>query len=138
MDEFYRYGLPNASITHLRQLGQSPVYFAGTLGSQYRHGDPSAFDRVAGYLNTAFFYSPVEHLQLTAFARPEIQFYTNDPLDSSRKDLNLSVGASAVLTPIEYVSIGVTASFIENFSSSNPAEYEVFSPSVVIGGRIAF
>ena len=136
--EFYRYGLANASITNVRQLGGSPVYFAGSFGSQFRHGDPSAFDRVTAYANAAFFYSPIEHLQLTAFVRPEGQFYTNDPIDSSRTDLNFSVGASAVLTPVEYVSLGVTASFVGNYSSSSRADYEVVSPSLFIGGRISF
>lgn len=136
--EFYHYGLANLSITHVRQLGQTPIYFAGTAGSTYRHGDPSAFDRFTGYVSAAVFYSPLEHLQLTAFVRPEGQLYTNDPIDDSRKDLNLNVGAAAVLTPVEYVSLGVTASFVGNYSNSGPAEYDVFSPSLVIGGRIAF
>ena len=138
VDEFYRYGLGTASITHVRQLGGSPVYFAGSAGSQFRHGDPSEFDRITAYVNAAVFYSPLEHLQLTVFMRPEGQRYTNDALDSSRTDFNFSVGASAVLTPVEYVSLGVTASFVGNYSSSDPADYEVFSPSLVIGGRIAF
>jgi hypothetical protein len=138
VEEFYRYGLATASITHVRQLGRTPVYFAGSFGSTWRHGDPSAFDRVTAYVNAAFFYSPLEHFQLTAFVRPEGQLYTNDPIKASRKDLNLNVGASAVLTPVEYVSLGVTASFIGNYSTSAPAEYDVFSPSLVIGGRIAF
>lgn len=137
-DDFYHYGLASAGITNVRQLGGSPVYFAGTLGSQYRHGDPSAFDRVTAFVNAALFYSPIEHLQLTAFARPEGQFYTNDPLDSSRTDLNFSVGASAILTPLEYVSFGITGSFVGNASSSDPADYAVGSPAVIVGGRVAF
>lgn len=138
VDEFYRYGLASASISNVRQLGGSPVYFAGSFGSQFRHGDPSQFDRVTAYVNAVLFYSPLEHFQLTVFVRPEGQLYTNDPIDSSRTDFNVSVGASAVLTPVEYVSLGVTASFVGNYSSSDPSDYEVFSPSVVIGGRIAF
>lgn len=98
-DDFYHYGLASVGITNVRQLGGSPVYLASTLGSQYRHGDPSAFDRVTAFVNAALFYSPIEHLHLTAFARPEGQFYTNDPIDSSRTDFNFSVGASAILTP---------------------------------------
>ncbi len=137
-DDFYHYGLASAGITHVRQLGPAPVYLAATLGSQYRHGDPSAFDRVTAFVNAALFYSPIEHLQLTAFARPEGQFYTNDPIDSSRTDLNFSVGLSAILTPVEYVSFGVTGSFVGNASSAELADYAVASPSVVVGGRIAF
>jgi len=138
VDEFFRYGLLSASISHFRQLWQSPVYFAGTFGSNYRHGDPSGFDRVTAFLNTAFLYSPLEHFQLTAFVRPEAQFYTNDPIDSSRHDLNVSLGFTASVTPVEYVTVGFTASFVGNYSSSDPSDYEVFSPSVVLGGRIAF
>ena len=138
IDEFFRYGLLHASITHLRQLGQSGVYFAGTFGSNYRHGDPSEFDRITGFLNTAFLWSPIDHLQLSAFVRPEVQFYTNDPTDDSRTDLNLSVGASATVSPIEYVTVGLTASLIGNYSSADARDYEVFSPSIVLAGRIAF
>lgn len=137
-DDFYHFGLASIGITNVRQLGGSPIYFSGTLGSQHRHGDPSSFDRFAAFLNVALFYSPVDHVQLTAFARPEGQFYTNDPIDSSRTDLNFSVGASAVYTPIDYVSVGVTASFVGNSSSSASADYAVASPSLVLGGRIAF
>ncbi|MDQ3625945.1 MAG: hypothetical protein M3372_02295, partial [Verrucomicrobiota bacterium] len=96
------------------------------------------FDRVTAFLNAAFLYSPLEHFQLTAFVRPEGQFYTNDPVDSSRHDLNVSVGITASVTPVEYVTVGFTASFVGNYSSSDPSDYEVFSPSVVLGGRIAF
>lgn len=56
----------------------------------------------------------------------------------SRTDFNISVSASAVLTPVEYVSLGATASFVGNYSSSSRADYEVVSPSLVIGGRISF
>ena len=136
--EFFRYGLPSVSISHFRQLWGSPVYFAGIAGTTYRHGDPSEFDRVTAFVNASFLYSPLEHFQLTAFVRPEGQFYTNDPVDDSRRDLNVSLGVTASLTPVEYVSIGLTASFIGNYSSSDPSDYEVFSPSIVIGGRIAF
>lgn len=137
-NEFYRYGIANASLTHVRQLWGSPVYFAGSGGVTARNGAPSAFDRFTAYANAAVFYSPLEHLQLSAFVRPEGQAYTNDPMKSSRKDFNLNVGAAAVLTPIEYVSLGVTANFTGNYSNSAPAEYDVFSPSLVVSGRIAF
>ena len=136
--EFFRYGLPSVSISHFRQLWSSPVYFAGTAGTTYRHGDPSEFDRVTAFVNASFLYSPLEHFQLTAFIRPEGQFYTNDPIDDSRRDLNVSLGVTASLTPVEYVSIGFTTSFVGNYSSSDPSDYEVFSPSIVFGGRIAF
>lgn len=136
--EFYRYGLATASITNVRQLGGSPIYFAGSVGSQWRHGDPSQFDRITAYANAALFYSPLEHFQLSAFVRPEGQFYTNDPVDSSRTDFNFSVGASAVLTPVDYISLGATFSFVGNYSSSSRADYEVISPTLVLGARIAF
>jgi hypothetical protein len=73
-------------------------------------------------VNAALFCSPLEHCQLTAFVRREGQLYTNDPIKSSRKDLNLNVGASAVLTPVDYVSVGMTATFVGNYSNSGPAE----------------
>jgi len=136
--EFYRYGLLAGSITHRRQLGSSPVYFSGTLGSNFRHGDPSKFDRITLYLNAGFLYSPIEHLQLTAFVRPDAQFYTDDPLDSSRTDFNISAGTAVILTPVEYVSFALTLSVVGNYSSSDPSDYEVFSPSVMVEGRIAF
>ena len=136
--EFFRYGLPSVSISHFRQLWGSPVYFAGTFGTTYRHGDPSEFDRVTAFVNASFLYSPLEHFQLTAFIRPEGQFYTNDPNDDSRSDLNVSLGLTASLNPVEYVSIGLTTSFVGNYSSSDPEDYEVFSPSIVLGARIAF
>lgn len=32
----------------------------------------------------------------------------------------------------------ITAAFMSNSSTSSPADYEVFSPSIVLGGRVAF
>jgi hypothetical protein len=136
--EFYKYGLLNASITNFRQLGRYPVYFSFSLGSNWRHGDPSAFDRITGYLNAAVLYIPIEHVQVTGFIRPEGQFYTNDPVEASRKDFNLNVGSAVSWTPIENVSFGVTATYVGNFSTLGARQYNVFAPSIAVAARIAF
>ncbi|MEP6685798.1 MAG: hypothetical protein ABJB22_03400 [Verrucomicrobiota bacterium] len=136
--EFYTYGLLNASVTHIRQLGKSPAFLAATLGSNWRQGDPSAFDRVTAYLNLLVSYSPVETVQLGAFVRPEGQLYTNDPLRSSRKDFNISAGTNFSWTPIEYVTLSATALFIGNYSTLGVREYDVFSPNLTLAAQIAF
>lgn len=136
--EFYLYGLLNASFTHTRPLGHWPLNFAATIGSNWRHGDPADFDRVTGYLNFVLFYSPAQTVQLAAFVRPEIQGYLHDPDSSSRRDFNFSAGVSATWTPIEYLSFGATASFTGNYSSSDPKDYEVFLPSIVLAARASF
>lgn len=138
IDEFYRFGLFSGGLTHTRQLFNLPLYFSGTLGSTFRFGDPSRFDRVTTYLNASLLYSLSEHFQFTAFIRPEGQFYTDDPVDSSRTDFNFSTGVAAIVAPNEYFNVALTASFVGNYSSSNPSDYEVFSPTLVLEGRIAF
>ncbi|HMJ07165.1 MAG TPA: hypothetical protein VK474_12975, partial [Chthoniobacterales bacterium] len=40
VDEFYRYGLVNLSATRIWSLGGLPLQIAGTLGANWRHGDP--------------------------------------------------------------------------------------------------
>jgi hypothetical protein len=130
--------LLNGTITNFRQLGRYPVYFSFSLGSTWRHGDPSAFDRITGYLNAAVLYSPIEHVQVTGFIGPQGQFYTNDPVKASRKDFNLSVGSAVSWTPIENLSFGVTASYVGNFSTVGAWRYDVFAPSIVAAAKIAF
>jgi hypothetical protein len=134
--EFYRYGLANVNLNHYRPLG--PVYLLATAGVYSRHGESSAFDRIVPYLSAAALYSPIENVQLSAFVRPELQFYTNDPIKSSRTDFNVSVGTTAAWTPIQYVSIGATLALVGNYSNSGVQEYNVFSPSVVVGAQISF
>lgn len=136
--EFYKYGLVNASVTHVRQLGQRPLHFAGTLGTNWRHGDPGDFDRATAYLNFVLLYSPIDTVQFAAFARPEMQFYLRDPNSDSRNDFNFNTGVSATWTPIEYFSMGVAASFIGNYSSVGRQDYDVFLPSIVLTGRASF
>ena len=136
--EFYTFGLLNASATHIQQLGQCPVFLATTLGSNWRQGDPSAFDRVTLYLNFLVSYSPCETVQIGAFARPEGQFYTNDPMSGSRKDFNFSAGTTFSWTPIQYVTLSATALFIGNHSTLGVRDYDVFSPNLTVSGHIAF
>jgi len=137
-DEFYTYGLANLSIAHRRQLGSSPVQFGGSLGTSWRHGDPSEFDRATLYVTAGLLYSPVESVQFAAFIWPDLQFYLNDPNDSSRTDLNFNAGASATWTPTDYLTFGVTATFTNNSSSVRVEDYDVFLPSIVISARISF
>jgi len=134
--EFYRYGLANVSLTHYVPLG--PVYLVAMAGAYARNGASSAFDRIAPYGSAVALYSPIENVQLSAFVRPEVQFYTNDPIKSSRTDFNVSVGTSVAWTPIEYVSIGASLAFVGNYSNSGVQGYNVFSPSIAVGGQISF
>lgn len=137
-DEFYKFALLNGSITNIRPLGQASIYLASTAGVNWRVGDPSAFDRVDPYLDFALTYSPFENIFLGAFLRPEVRFYTNDPIKSSRTDFDLLVGANASWTPVKYLALGATLSFTDNFSSSGSAEYDVVTPALVLSARIAF
>jgi hypothetical protein len=137
-DDLYKDGLLFLSVTHTRALGESGVVFVGSLGASLRNGDPSAFDRATTYVNLQFIYSPIEHVQVSAFLRPDVQFYTNDPNDSSRTDLNLALGAGVNWAPIEYVSLGAGVSFVGNYSTESKSSYNVFSPSVTLGAHISF
>ncbi|MEP6821619.1 MAG: hypothetical protein ABI946_04640 [Chthoniobacterales bacterium] len=136
--EFYRYGLLAASVTNVRQLGGMPLYLSSSLGSNWRHGDPSDFDRATVYLNFILLYKPMETLQFAAFARPEMQFYLRDPNDDSRRDFNFNAGIGATWTPIEYFSMGVAGSFTGNASSAARQDYKVFLPGVVASGHVSF
>ena len=136
--EFYRYGLVNASATHIWSLQGLPIQIGGTLGATWRHGDPSDFDRATAYLTLVLLYSPTDTLQCAVFVRPEGQSYIHDPVSNSRRDFNFSSGASATWTPINYFSLGVTATFTGNYSSVGAEDYDVFLPSVVATGRFSF
>jgi len=136
--EFYRYGLANVNLNYFQPLAGLPLYALWSLGVYSRHGDPSSFDRVAPYLSSAILYRPCPQWQISGFIRPEGQFYTNDPLDSSRSDFNLSLGSAVSWTPNEYVAIGASVSFVGNYSDAGGRSYNVFSPTIGVGGRISF
>ncbi len=135
---FYRYGLAGVSVNHYLPIPNSPVYLICSGGVYDRSGDASAFDRVAPYLVAAAAYRPIDQVQLSAYLRPEGQFYTNDPLDSSRTDFNLSLGSAVAWTPNQYVSVGASLSFVGNYSNAAGRSYNVFSPSVAVGAQISF
>ena len=136
--EFYKYGLLNASFTHVRPLGSTPLRAIASVGSNWRHGDPSEFDRATLYVNGVLVYSPIDTVQVIGFIRPEVQFYLHDPDSDSRTDLTVTAGVSFVWTPIEYFSLGTTATVTGNYSTTGENEYDVFLPSVFVSGRFAF
>ena len=136
--EFYKYGLLNVSVTHLLQLGNTGVTLAFTGGGYWRAGEPSASDRVVVYGNAVALYSPIDKVQVTAFVRPELQFYIHDPTEADREDLNLAIGATASWTPVRYFTIAATASYVANLSSVRFHSYEVATPSVVLAAQFAF
>ena len=136
--EFYRYGLANFSINHFVPLPQQPIYLLLSGGVYDRHGESSAFDRVAPYLSATAVYRPIDQVQVSAYLRPEYQFYTNDPLDSSRADFNLSVGTGVTWTPCPYVALGASLNFVGNYSNAGGRSYNVFSPTIALGAQITF
>ena len=130
--EFYRYGFLNGSVTHFRQIGSAPVYLSVTGGAYWRHGDPADSDRVSGYVYAAAIYNICETLQLWGFTRPEVQHYTHDVSGGSRNDFNVTVGASLIWSPLEYLSVGATASYVGNFSSVSGRDYDLVTPTVLL------
>jgi hypothetical protein len=135
VDEFYRYGFLNGSITHVMQLGKTGLSITG--GAYGRHGDPSLSDRVAGYFNVMAFYDLAEKVQLSGFARPEVQHYTHDPA-GDRDDFNVTVGASVSWMPTDYAAVVATACYIGNFSSIDTRDYDVVMPSLIFGAQFKF
>lgn len=136
--EFYKFGLLEGTLTRLAPLGTLPLYLGTTGGIYWRQGDPSAFDRVSGYLSALLIYNLRENVQLSVFARPELQIYTNDPIRTTREDFNVSVGATASWSPLEYVTLSTTAAYVGNFSSVGPRRYDVLTPAIVVSANIAF
>jgi hypothetical protein len=136
--EFYRYGLANFSLNHTMPIPETPIYLLATAGLYDRHGDPSAFDRVAPYVTVAALYRPIDKVQISAYIRTEYQFYTNDPLTSSRQDFNLSLGSSVVWSPCEYFSVGASLAFVGNYSNAGGRSYNVFSPSIAVSAQYSF
>jgi hypothetical protein len=135
--EFYRYGFLNGSITHLIQFQTPPISLWVTGGVYSRHGDPSASDRVSGYLSLYAIYNLCEKVQLAAFTRPEWQHYTHDAA-GSRQDFNVTVGASLTWQPRDEVAVVATASYIGNYSTVGAREYNLVTPSLVLAAKIAF
>jgi hypothetical protein len=137
IDEFYRSGFLNASITHLIQFQSVPVGLSMTGGAYWRHGDPSISDRVAGYLNFLAIYNLAEKVQLSAFARPEVQHYTHDPA-GSRDDFNVTIGAAVSWNPKDYLSVSASAYYVGNFSTIDEHRYDVVNPSLTFAAKIDF
>jgi hypothetical protein len=135
--EFYRYGFLNGSITHLIQFRTAPINLWVTGGVYSRHGDPSASDRISGYLNLYAVYNLCEKVQLAAFTRPEWQHYTHDAA-GSRQDFNVTVGASLTWQPREEVAVVATASYVGNYSTVGAREYNLVTPSLIFAAKIAF
>jgi hypothetical protein len=136
--EFYKFGLLNFSMTHVVSLPQLPVNIGLSGGAYWRQGDPSAFDRISPYLSAVGIYSLTREIQFTAFVRPEFQIYTNDPDKAGRKDFNLSLGGTLSWTPVQYVTVAGTASYIGNFSNAGVRGYNVVTPAVILAASIAF
>ena len=136
--EFYKFGLLEGSLTRFAPLGNLPLYLGTTGGIYWRQGDPSAFDRVSGYLSALLISNLRENVQLSVFARPELQIYTNDAVRTTREDFNVSVGATASWSPLEYVTLSTTAAYVGNFSSVGPRRYDVLMPAIVVSASIAF
>jgi hypothetical protein len=135
--EFYRYGFLNGSITHLIQFRTAPINLWLTAGAYSRHGDPSASDRISGYMSLSAVYNICEKVQLSAFTRPELQHYTHDAA-GSRQDFNLTVGASLIWQPHQDVAVVATASYIGNYSTVGAREYNLITPSLILAAKIAF
>jgi hypothetical protein len=138
LDEFYRYGFLNGSITHLLEVGTAPIHLALTGGAYWRHGDPSPSDRVSGYFNVAGIYDVSDTVQLSAFTRPEVQHYTHDLSGSSRDDFNVAVGAAVSWTPKPYLVFAATAAYVGNWSTIGVRDYQVVTPSLLFAAQITF
>jgi len=138
IDEFYRSGFLNPSITHVVQFQAVPVGLIMTGGAYWRHGDPSLSDRVAGYFNLLAIYNLAEKVQLSGFARPEVQHYTHDASGSSREDFNITVGAALSWNPKEYLSVSASAYYVGNFSTVDERRYDVVNPSLSFAAKIDF
>jgi hypothetical protein len=136
--EFYKFGLLDANITRIAPLPESPFTLGTTGGLYWRQGDPSQFDRVSAYLTGLLIYKFSETVQFSTFVRPEFQIYTNDPADDTREDFNVTIGATASWAPRDYLALVASAVYVGNFSSESVRRYDVFTPALVLGARIAF
>lgn len=136
--EFYRSGFLNGSITHRIQFQKAPVYLEMSGGAYWRHGDPSSSDRVTGFLLVAAIYNICETVQLSGFTRPEIQHYTHDLSGGSREDFNLTVGTALTWNPRDYLSVGMTAAYVGNFSNVSERRYDLVTPNLFLSAGIAF
>jgi hypothetical protein len=136
--QFYKFGLLNLSVNYITSLSQVPISLALTGGTYWRQGEPSTFDRVSPYFGVIGIYNLPNSVQLTGFLRPELQFYLNDPTESDRKDLNLTIGTTLSWTPLPYVTLAATISYVGNYSTVGARGYNVFTPSAVVAASIAF
>lgn len=149
--DFYKFALISESITLVRQLGKSPVYTGTTFGVNGRLGNPSTFDRYSLFLNGAALWSPKDTIQLVAFVRPEVHFFTNHNGGSDHHgdsalverantptDFNLSAGLAVTWTPIKSFSVSANFLWTKSWSTYGPHQYNVYTPSVGLTASIAF
>ena len=149
--DFYKFALFSEALTYIHQLGHSPVFTGTTLGATWRLGNPSTFDRFGFFLNGAALWSPVDKLQLAAFVRPEVHFFTNHDggvnhhstegfIDraATPTDFNLSAGIAVTWTPIKNVSVSANFLWTKSWSTYAPHEYDVYTPGVGLMVSVAF
>ncbi len=139
--DVYKYGTLNLSLNHVRQLGErgvSPFFFSGSFAVSLRNGDPTAFDRVDLDLPLTLIYTPFERAQIFASFRPSVQFYTNDPVESDRRDLNLLAAVGVSYQFASWFSVGANYSWTGNYSNAAFRDYEVNMPGFSVTGKISF
>lgn len=139
--DVYKFGVLDVRLTHFRALGErgvSPFFFSGAFGLALRNGDPSAFDRFEISLPLTVLYTPFEHVQIFAFIRPSLQFYTNDFIENDRKDFNLGAGLGASYQVASWLSVGANFVWTGNYSTAQQRDYEVATPGLSVTAKIAF
>ncbi len=136
--EFYKYGLLNQSFTKIDRLGDKPFFLSTSVGAGYRHGDPSALDRLTTYVSAGIFYVPGESFSASLFFRPEGQFYLNPPIRSDRTDLNLAVGLSASYRFNEDASLGAFLQYVGNYSNAPSRDYHTATLGLSLSLTAAF
>ncbi len=107
-------------------------------GAYWRHGDPSSSDRVSWLSQYCRHLYDLRNGAIVGIHSGPRSSITLTTRQVSREDFNLTVGATLNWSPKDYLSVGMTASYVGNFSNASQRSYDVVTPSLIFGAQVEF
>jgi hypothetical protein len=149
LGNFYNESFFDNQLTYITPISQANnVYFLGVAEIGWRLTDPGYYSRVDNSLLFSVIWAPIDQVRVQGYVRPAAYCYTDDEefdpntgtilTGRNRTDFNLSLGAMATYTPIEYLSLNGNLNWTGNYSTVGFREYEAFTPTLTLSGTYSF
>jgi len=116
-----------------------PLFLIGSYDLAYHQANPDAFDRLDNSISFGLIYHPIPTVTIAPFVRPSCRIYmTNTPVQSERKDFNLSEGIDVAWQPVKYADLSADFINANDYSSAGGQSYNQSSPGVSLTGEVKF